>query len=338
MEKIRIGLTGYGKVAPVHAKAIQDCSNAVLVSVCGRNREKRDRFAAQWDIASRESVAQMVSLDRVDAVIITTPHPRHHDDTIEALEAGCHVLVDKPMAVSVKECMNMIEAAEKASKNLSVISQRRFLPSCLRMRHAVDSGKIGRPAICQVTVLGWRDQAYYESDPWRGKWDTEGGGILINQAVHQIDLMNWFMGPVEEVFGYWENYNHPYIEVEDTSAACIKFKNGGMASVLVSNSQKPGIYAKVHVHGTSGASVGVQTDSGAMFIAGSSGVLEPSVNDLWTIPGEEQLLDKFIEEDREFFRNIDPIGYFFTRQIEDFADAVFKGAKAFLQARTVLRL
>jgi predicted dehydrogenase len=323
--RVRIGLTGYGKVAELHAQAIKESSGAVLVSVSGRNKERRDRFAAGWNIGSRETAADMAKEDGAEAVIITTPHPQHRDGTIEALESGCHVIVEKPMAVTTAQCDDMISAAKRAGKLLSVISQRRWFPACQRIRKAIDEGKIGKPALLQLTILGWRDEAYYKSDPWRGKWDTEGGGILINQAPHQIDLMNWFMGPIKEIRGWWDNVNHPYIEVEDSAAAAVRFKNGGMGSVLASNSQKPGIYAKVHVHGTNGASAGVQTDGGAMFIAGVSTITEPPLNDLWTIPGEEKLLETYRAEDEAFFKTINPTVYFFTRQIDDFCRAIRTG-------------
>ncbi|HCA98353.1 MAG TPA: hypothetical protein DEP22_00410 [Porphyromonadaceae bacterium] len=171
-------------------------------------------------------------------------------------------------------------------------------------------------------MLGWRDKSYYDADKWRGNWKTEGGGVLVNQAPHQLDILLWFMGEVEEVYGIWRNLNHPYIEVEDTALAVIKFRNGGIGNVIVSNSQKPGIYGKVHVHGENGASAGVQTDGGAMFIAGMKGILEPPVNDLWTIPGEEELAEKWKMEDVRHFSSIDPMTHYMERQIEDFLFAL----------------
>ena len=158
--------------------------------------------------------------------------------------------------------------------------------------------------------------------PGEGKWKTEGGGVLVNQSPHQIDLMLWFMGDVEEVYGIWRNLNHSYIEVEDTALAIIKFKSGAIGNILVSNSMKPGIYGKVHIHGDNGASVGVQTDGGAMFIAGMTGVAEPPVNDIWTIPGEEKMLKKWIKHDTEIFNKYDPTIYYMQCQIEDFLKAI----------------
>ena len=335
-EKIRIGLLGYGKVANLHAEACQALTRGELVSVAGRNRERRNEFAAKWKIASRDTAAEMAALDKTDLIIVTTPHPQHREGALEALAAGCHVLVEKPLAVNLAQCDEMINAAKKAGKILSVVSQRRWFPACLRIRDAIDSGKLGKPCLLQLTILGWRDEAYYKSDPWRGSWEKEGGGILINQAAHQIDLMNWFMGPIEEIKGYWANFNHPYIEVEDSAVAVVKFSGSGLGSVLASNSQKPGIYAKVHVHGTSGASAGVQTDGGAMFIAGVSSVTEPPLNDLWTIPGEEKLLEKFRSEDEAFFKTLEAKGvatsYYFTKQIDDLCRSVIEGKAPMVSA------
>jgi predicted dehydrogenase len=324
-EKVRIGLYGYGKAAQLHAQAVKDSSRGELVSVCGRNRERRNAFAAQWGISSRDTPGEMAAKDKADLIIVSTPHPRHHDCVVQALTAGAHVLVEKPMALTTLQCDDMIAVAANAGKTLSVVCQRRWFPACQRIRAAIDEGKIGKPVLAQITILGWRDKAYYESDPWRGTWETEGGGILINQAPHQIDLMHWFMGPAEEIHGFWDNFNHPYIEVEDSAVAAVRFKNGGIGSVLVSNSQKPGIYAKVHIHGDAAWSVGVQTDGGAMFIAGMSGITEPPLNDIWTVPGEKELLDQYRAEDEAFFKTIDPTVYFFTRQIDDFCQAVQEG-------------
>ncbi len=320
------GIYGYGKVAELHAKAMEACPGLGLAAVCGRDSTKASAFAARHaGVASASSPAQMVEEDGVEVVIVTTPHPLHRKHVIECLEAGAHVIVEKPMALTTADCDAMIEAAEKRGLRLGVISQRRWYPANVRIRKAIDEGKLGEPALGEVIMLGWRDEAYYRSDPWRGSWAGEGGGVLVNQAPHQLDLLAWFMGPVEEVSAYWSNLNHPYVEVEDTAVASVRFRSGALASILVSNSQKPGIYAKVHVHGRNGASAGVQTDGGAMFIAGMSGMLEPPVNDLWTIPGEEAKLAGWKAEDEALFSKVDGTTWFFGLQLADFAEALRKG-------------
>jgi predicted dehydrogenase len=171
-------------------------------------------------------------------------------------------------------------------------------------------------------MFSWRDEAYYRSDPWRGKWETEGGGVLVNQSPHMLDLLQWFMGDVEEITGCWANLNHPYIEVEDTALAMVRFAGGALGSVVASLSQKPGIYTKVHVHGSNGASIGVETDRGATFVAGVSEVAEPPLNDLWTIPGEEHLLATFQADDRARFAQVHPTTHYHAVQIQDFLRAV----------------
>jgi predicted dehydrogenase len=206
-----------------------------------------------------------------------------------------------------------------------MVSQRRFYAPCARVKKAIEDGKLGRPILGSVAMYGWRDEAYYRSDPWRGSWQGEGGGVLVNQAPHQLDLLHWFMGPIEELFGFWANLNHPYIEVEDTAVAVLRFKNGALGNIVVSNSQNPALYGRVYVHGSNGASIGVQTDGGAMFIAGMSNITEPPINDLWTVPGEGALLKKWQKEDSDFFLSINPIEYYHQLQISEFLKAVMAG-------------
>ncbi len=203
-----------------------------------------------------------------------------------------------------------------------MVSQRRFCEPVQRMRQAIDAGKIGTPKLGVALMFNWRDEAYYRSDPWRGRWETEGGGVLVNQAPHLLDLLQWFMGPIEEISGYWANLNHPTIEVEDSAVASVRFRGGGLGSIVMSVSQKPGLYSKVHVHGSNGASVGVETDRGATFVAGVSAVAEPPLNDIWTIPGEEHLLGEFQAEDRAAFDRINPVTHYHAIQIRDFLRAV----------------
>lgn len=322
MRPIRTAVVGYGKVAHTHAEALQMLPESEFVAVCGRNRERTRTFAERYGVAAYTSLEQMIQKARVQVVLVCTPHPAHSEPVTIAAEAGVHALVEKPLASNLKDCDDMIAAARHSGVKLGVISQRRLYPPAQRVKAAIDDGRIGRPILGTVVMLGWRDQAYYQSDPWRGKWIEEGGGVLVNQAPHQLDLLQWFMGPIDELFGYWGNLNHPYIEVEDTAVATLRFRNGAIGSIVVSNSQKPGIHGKVQVHGSTGASVGVQTDGGAMFIAGVTSVLEPPINDLWTVPGEEHLLAEWQAEDRAIFEKVDATRYYHLLQIQDFLHAV----------------
>lgn len=317
-----ISIAGCGKVAHLHAKAIKDIPDARLSGVWSRTDKTALDFALKYNTRAYSSVYKMVTESKTDLVIVCTPHPFHKQPAIEAAMAGSNVLVEKPLASDLHDCDDIINACRKNNVKLGVISQRRWYSPVQRVKDAIEKGKIGKPVLATVTLLGWRDKAYYDSDAWRGTWKMEGGGVLVNQSPHQLDILLWYMGEVDEVYGIWRNLNHPFIEVDDTALAIVKFKSGAIGNILVSNSQKPGIYGKVQVHGENGASLGVQTDGGAMFIAGSTGVAEPPVNDLWTIPGEETLLKDWIKLDTETFNNCDPTVYYMRCQIEDFIKAM----------------
>jgi UDP-N-acetyl-2-amino-2-deoxyglucuronate dehydrogenase len=322
--KVRTAIVGCGKVAHLHAAALRSLAESEFVAVTDADPARAAEFAARYGIAAYADIESMLAQAAPRAVVIATPHPAHAAPAVRAAEAGAHVLVEKPLAASLADCDAMIAAADRAGVRLGVVSQRRFFEPVLRMKAAIDAGKIGNPVLGTVLMLSWRDERYYASDPWRGKWATEGGGVLINQSPHHLDLLQWLVGPVEEITGCHANLNHPYVEVEDTALAIVRFRGGALGSVAVSLSQKPGIYTKIHIHGSNGASVGAQTDGGATFIAGMSGVAEPPVNDVWTVPGEEGLLEQFQAEDRALFGRIDPTAHYHALQDREFLLAILE--------------
>jgi UDP-N-acetyl-2-amino-2-deoxyglucuronate dehydrogenase len=323
MKKLRSAVIGCGKIAQVHAHALQNIEETELVAVQSRNADKAKTTAERFGVQPYTDIATMVQREQVDVVVICTPHPAHREPAVTAMQHGAHVLVEKPLAVTLEDCDAMMQAAAQFGKQLGMVSQRRFYPSCKRIKDAIDAGKMGTPMLGTVVMYGWRDEKYYKSDPWRGSWKEEGGGVLVNQAPHQLDLLLWYMGSdMEELYGVWQNINHPFIEVEDTAVAIIRFKNGAVGNIVVSNAQKPGIYGKVHIHGSNGATAGVQTDGGAMFIAGQSSILEPPLNDLWTIAGEENMLASWKQSDTEEFNSVDPVEYYIRLQDRDFIQAI----------------
>ncbi len=323
--KLKTALIGCGKVGHLHAAALRDLPESDFTAVCDFSAERAAAFAQQYGVQPYTDAAAMFKESGIEAVLICTPHPLHADPAVLAAQHGVHVLVEKPLAASLEDCDRMMDAAAKHNVTLGVVSQRRFFEPVLRMKQAVDAGKIGKPILGTVAMFSWRDEAYYRSDPWRGKWSTEGGGVLINQSPHHLDILQWIMGPIAEVSGEWANLNHPYVEVEDTAVATIRFRNGGLGNIVVSLCQNPGIHTKIHIHGSNGYSVGTQTDGGATFIAGMSNVIEPPVNDLWTIPGEQALLPGFQAEDSARFNSIDPTQHYHRLQIEDFLQAILQG-------------
>ena len=324
MEKLKTGIIGTGKVADIHASALVNIEESEFSAVCSRRIEKTQAFADKYGVQAFDNVEEMIAKTGIQAVVIGTPHPAHAEPAIAAMQAGAHVIVEKPLASSLRDCDAMIKTARQSNKVLAMISQRRLYAPVQRIRQAIDAGKLSQLILGTVTMLGWRDKKYYDSDPWRGTWQFEGGGVLVNQAPHQLDLLQWFMGPIDELYGCWSNLNHDYIEVEDTAIAVLKFKNGALGNILVSNSQNPALFGKVAVFGKNGATVSVQTDGGAMFVAGMSTIAEPPINDLWTVTGEQEFLKKWQEEDADFFSKIDATKYYHELQIRDFLHAILQ--------------
>lgn len=310
-------------MAGTHAMAYQALPNSELVAVCDVSEDRAKSFAEKFQVNSYTCLAEMLNREKVDVLSICTQHTQHPEAVEIAAAAGVHVISEKPLAVDLASCDRAIAAAQKAGIKLGVISQRRWYEPVMRMKEAIDAGKLGKPVLAMVTMLGWREPAYYRSDPWRGTWKGEGGGVVVSQAPHYLDLLCWLMGPAAELQGYWDNYNHPGIEVDDTVVASVRFKSGGMASIVLSNSQRPGLWGKIHIHGSSGASVGAEIDSGSPFISGVTEKMDPPFNDIWTVPGEEKNLALWNAEDRSRPWNV--MTYYHQLQLGDFLNSVSEG-------------
>lgn len=323
--RIRAALVGCGKVGGIHARALAGLPNCDLVAVCDDQPARASAFAERFGGRPHAEVSAMLEAEAPEAVFVCTPHPLHARPAVLAAQAGAHVLVEKPLAATLDDCDRMLEAARRAGVTLGVVSQRRWFGPAARVKAAIDAGKIGRPVLAVFQMYSWRDLAYYQSDPWRGRWKTEGGGVLVNQSPHMLDLLRWFMGDVDEVSGAWANLAHPGVEVDDTAVATLRFRSGGLGAIVTSLCQKPGLFTKVHVHGSNGASIGVETDRGATFVAGVSSIAEPPLTDIWTVPGEEGLLEEFQAADRAHFAAIDATTHYHALQIAEFLDDVGAG-------------
>ena len=335
MDQVGTALIGCGKVGDTHAQALGSLLESRFVAVYDTDPARAEAFAGRYGVRACCDLDELFGNGNgeVQMASICTPHGTHPDLAVACAQAGIHCLVEKPMAVDLKGCDRAINAADEAGIILGVVSQRRFYEPVQRVRQAIDTAKIGRPILGTLGVMGWRDEAYYDLDPWRGKWATEGGGVLLTQTTHQLDLFQWYMGSIDELFGYWANLNHPTIEVEDTAVAVVRFKTGALGTILVSNSQKPGFYGKICVHGENGASVGVQTDGGSPFVSGVTETVDAPVNDVWTVPGEEHLLAQWQAEDRARCESLDVMTHYHRLQIQDFLRAILEGREPLVTGR-----
>jgi UDP-N-acetyl-2-amino-2-deoxyglucuronate dehydrogenase len=313
---------GCGKVAATHASAWHRLPASELVGVCDRSLERAKALAAKFGARAYSDLAAMIETEHLEILSVCTQHTQRAELIETAARRGVHVIAEKPLATDLAACDRAIAACGAAGVKLGVISQRRFYEPVQRMKKALDAGRLGRPVLAEVVMLGWRDPSYYTLDPWRGSWQGEGGGVAVSQAPHYLDLLSWFMGPLRELYAYWDNYNHPSIEVDDTMVASLRFASGAMGSIILSNSQRPGLYGKIHIHGSSGASVGAETDSGSPFISGVTEKMDPPFNDIWTVPGEEQLLADWNREDRS--RPCNVMTHYHEVQLEDFLNAVME--------------
>src|ERR1700691_1172413 len=334
--RLRTAIVGCGKVGATHVLAYQALPNSEFVAVCDVAAERAQAFAEKFQVKGYTDLAEMLRQEKVDVLSICTQHTQHPAAVEIAAAAGVHVISEKPLAIDLESCDRAIAAARSAGVKLGVISQRRWYEPVLRMKEAINAGKLGQPELAIVTMLVCREPAYYISDPWRGTCAGEGGGVVMSQAPHYLDLMSWFMGPAVELHGYWDTYNHPGIEVDDTVAASVRFKSGGMGSIVLSNSQRPGLWGKIHIHGSSGASVGAETDSGSPFISGVTEKMDPPFNDIWTVPGEEQNLQAWTSEDRP--RPCNVMTHYPQIQLADFLDAVLEDREPMVDAEAGRRV
>ena len=196
-----IAILGCGKVAHLHAKAIQNIPNARLAGVWSRSTSTAKTFAEQYQVPFYAQIDNLIINEKIDLAIICTPHPFHLEPAEIVAESGANILVEKPLASTLEDSDKIISACKKAGVKLGVISQRRWYEPVIRVKQAIENGKIGKPVFGTINMLGWRDKKYYDSDEWRGTWEMEGGGVLVNQAPHQLDLFLWFMGEIDEVCG-----------------------------------------------------------------------------------------------------------------------------------------
>lgn len=259
---VRFGLVGCGGIGGTHANALALLSEAKLVAVCDVDPAKAKAMAEKFGLDRYfTTAAEMLDAVEVDAITVATDHKNHFKPALEAINRGIHVIVEKPIAASVEEAHQLVEAAKSKGVTLGGICQRRFFPAALRMNKAIVDGKIGRVTLGECVALLGRNRAYFDRDAWRGTWKGEGGGALTNQAIHMIDMTLWMMGVPTEVYGRWATLKHgEYIDVEDTSVATVSFESGALATITVTTTfddvpTAPGF--RVAVHGSAGKSVGL---------------------------------------------------------------------------------
>lgn len=236
---IRIAIVGCGRIAKRHADLLGtgQIAGAKLVAVCDIVPERAKAFSEKYDVPGFTSLADMLAGSDAQVVAVLTPSGSHAAVTIEAARAKRHVIVEKPMALTLKDADAMIAAVDAAGVRLFVVKQNRFNVPVVKAREALDAGRLGKLVLGTVRVRWCRDQSYYDHDAWRGTY-AQDGGVIANQASHHVDMLGWFMGPVESVHARSARALVD-IEAEDTCVATIKFKNGALGIVEATGATRP---------------------------------------------------------------------------------------------------
>ena len=253
MKTWNFGIIGAGMVADFHAKSIQHLSNARLIGICGAGSGRAAMLAKQYNCREFPDYHSMLRSQEIDIVTIATPSGMHMEPAVEAALHGKHVLCEKPLDISPERMDAMIEAHAKAGTRLGGIFNYRFTDTVHLLKTAVDEGRLGTITYASVHVPWWRSDAYYQHK-WRGTLQLDGGGAMMNQSIHMVDMLQYVMGPIDSLHAYIATLGHN-IEAEDTATAILRFKNKALGSIYGSTASFPGQPRRIEITGTKGTAI-----------------------------------------------------------------------------------
>ncbi len=255
MAEFGFGIVGCGMIAEYHARAIAEIPDARVVVAFDRNLDRAERIAALVGpgCLAIADLDAMLAAPGLDVVSVCTPSGAHLDPAVRAARAGKHVVVEKPLEVTVPRVDAIIGACDAAGVRLCAIFPSRFSAANLALKGAIDRGRFGRLTLGDAHVKWWRGQDYYDSGRWRGTWDLDGGGALMNQAIHSVDLLLWLLGEVESVQAMAATLAHERIEVEDTALAILRFRSGALGVIEATTAAHPGLPRRIEIHGDAGS-------------------------------------------------------------------------------------
>lgn len=253
-EQVCFGIIGCGVIGPTHAKAISGLPDARLVAVADVIAEQAQQLADRYGATPYANVQEMLDSEQLDVVNICTPSGLHGDLACQAMRSGRHVIVEKPMEISHEAIEQMLRVQQESGVKMAIISQHRFDPATRHVYELVQQRALGRLVLGSAQIPWWRSQKYYDSGAWRGTWALDGGGVLMNQGTHSIDLLQWLMGPVRTVYAYTDTLAHR-METEDVAVAVLRFANGALGTLAGTTGAYPGMGARIEVCGDRGSAV-----------------------------------------------------------------------------------
>jgi len=260
---VRFGILGAGVISASHAKAITGNTRAELLSICDLDLNKGKQLGQEYGVKHIfNDLNEMLALKELDVVSICLPSGMHEAAAIAAANAGKHIFCEKPLDITLEKIDRIIEAVERNHVKLGCVYQRRTMPEAIAARNAIREGKLGRMVLGDAYLKYYRSPEYYQSAGWRGTWKHDGGGALMNQGVHGIDLIQWMMGDIDSVFAHTAALVRD-IEVEDTAVVAVKFKSGAFGVIQGTTSVYPGQDTRFELHGENGSFIfgdkGIQT-------------------------------------------------------------------------------
>ena len=251
------GIIGTGMIADFHAKAIAAIpeGRGALAACFDSNRERSEAFGRTHGCAASSTLDAFLRHPGLQIVTVCTPSGAHMDASVAAAAAGKHLIVEKPLEITTDRCDRIIEACRKSGVLLAGVFPSRFHDAARAVKHAVDAGRFGTLTMGSAYVRWFRSQEYYDKGGWHGTWALDGGGALMNQSIHAVDLLQWLMGPVQAVQSYAGTLAHQRIEVEDTAVAAVRFANGALGTIEGTTASYPGFYKRVVISGTRGSAI-----------------------------------------------------------------------------------
>jgi len=246
------GVIGVGMIGEYHAQAIEGIEGAKLIAACARTEGKVRQFAKNHNCQAYTDFNELLKRDDIDVVTICTPSGSHMEPAVAAAHTGKHAVIEKPIDITLDRIDRILEAHDKAGTRIGGLFNGRFTQTARLLRRAVEQGRFGRMTFGMAFGPWWRDQAYYDEGGWKGTQQYDGGGALMNQGIHTIDLLQWMMGPVASVQAYTDVLAHTHIEVEDTGAAALRFANGALGTIGCTTSMWPGHFRIIEIAGDQG--------------------------------------------------------------------------------------
>ena len=299
-----VGIIGAGNISDTHARAAAAIPGTHVVAVFGANRERVTRLAREHGAQAYHSLDGFLAHSPMDVVAIGSPSGLHAEQGIAAARQGLHVLVEKPLDVTLERADALIDAADAAGVRLGVFFQDRVQPDIVRMRDAIASGRLGRALLASARVKWYRPPEYYSQSRWRGTRALDGGGALMNQGIHTVDLLLWLLGPVRRVAAATATGAHA-IEVEDIATALLEFDSGAMGTLEATTAAYPGYQRRLELSGTNGTLIlehdrlvaaDLREPSGDLLVAAgmdqNASASSPIVSDA---SGHQRLFEDFFE-------------------------------------------